>query len=157
MRDVQPIDVRDPEVAQRVWQLQRAAYRVEADLIGFDGIPPLHETVDDIVAARLTWLGIHDDHGRLIAALAYCLDGETCDIDRLFVDPALTRQGYGRRLVEAVLDHPRVIVSTGTANAPARRLYHSLGFADIGTREIAPGVTVTSSERAEVPATDPSS
>lgn len=78
---LRPLDLSDPDVADRVVAIQRAAYRVEADLIGFDGIPPLHDTV---------------------------------------------------------------VVSTGTANAPARALCRSLGFVVTGERAIADGVTVTS-------------
>ncbi|YCK34165.1 hypothetical protein ACNF49_08735 [Actinomadura sp. ATCC 39365] len=60
---------------QRLLDLQRAAYAVEAALIGDDRVPPLHEPLSDLLAAPLTWVGafegdallgaIADNHPRL--------------------------------------------------------------------------------------------
>jgi ribosomal protein S18 acetylase RimI-like enzyme len=136
----------DAILAARLVELQRAAYAVEAGLIGFDGIPPLHETAAELAAAGLRWLGTGPS-GAPEAALAYRRTGEgEVDIDRLVVHPAAFRRGHGRRLVTAMVDSERprrVTVSTGTANLPARRLYEGLGFRATGERPIAPGVTVT--------------
>jgi len=142
MTDVRGIDLTDDAVASRVVALQRAAYRIEADLIGFDGIPPLHEDVAAVRALELSWLGCWDDD-RLIGLIAWSEADGVRDIDRVAVDPDQTGRGYGRSLVAALMDHRTVTVSTGTANAPARSLYESMGFRVIGTDEIAPGVTVT--------------
>ena len=46
------IDLADVAVAARVVEIQQAAYRVEADMIGFDRIPPLLETIDDGAASH---------------------------------------------------------------------------------------------------------
>ena len=143
---VEAFDLSNPSDARRVLDIQRRAYRVEAELISFDGIPPLHETLDELIAQPLCWLGIRTS-GRIVAALGYTLDAGICDIDRLVVDPKLFGKGYGSALVAALLDHPRITVSTGTANLPARRLYEKLGFRALGEIEIAPGVTVTRYER----------
>lgn len=143
---VELLDLTDTATARQVFELQRAAYQVEADLIGFDGIPPLHETFDDLVAQPLTWIGVRQAD-RVVAALAYALDGEYCDIDRLVVDPDHFGRGYASALVASLLGYRHITVSTGTANAPARRLYEKHGFQPTGEREIAPGVTVTQYER----------
>ncbi|NND02227.1 MAG: GNAT family N-acetyltransferase [Acidimicrobiia bacterium] len=140
---VRHFDVTDEAVAARVVQLQRAAYAVEAKLIGFDGIPPLHDTVADVQAHKIVWVGAFQGDN-LVGGLGYSDDGPVRDIDRLFVDPAEARRGIGRALVSSVLDHPELHVSTGAANHPARELYESLGFVAAGQREIAVGVTVTS-------------
>jgi len=129
--------------------VQHAAYRVEAELIGFDGIPPLHETLEDLVAEPGTWSGVRDD-GRVVAGVLVVRSGRTCSIDKLVVAPSHHRRGIGRRLVEHVLateDAEIFVVSTGTDNGPARRLYESLGFKIVGMREIGPGVTVTRYDR----------
>ncbi|MEZ4570840.1 MAG: hypothetical protein R2849_11040 [Thermomicrobiales bacterium] len=83
----EPIDPSDPGDADRLLELQKLAYRIEADLIGFDGIPPLHETLEELTALPLAWLGIRSD-GRIVAVIGYTVEGGICDIDRLFVDPA---------------------------------------------------------------------
>lgn len=143
---IEPLDLSDDEVAARVIEIQRAAYATEAELIGFDGIPPLHESVDDIRRADLKWLGCWED-GRLVGIMAWSVMDGTTDIDRLAVHPDHFRRGHGRALVSSVVDGT-VTVSTGTANHPALRLYESLGFNRIAEGQVAPGVTVTELMRA---------
>ena len=150
---VRPLDVSNRADAERVLDIQRRAYRIEAELIAFDGIPPLHETLEEMTAQPFCWLAIRAA-GRIVAALGYTLDAGICDIDRLVVDPEHFGRGYGSALVAALLDHPYITVSTGTINTPARRLYERLGFQALGEVEIAPGVTVTRYERREPKAED---
>ena len=130
----------------RLLAIQRAAYRVEASLIGDDRIPALHEEVEELRAARLSWLGAFDDGRRLIGAVARAEDADGVDIDRPVVDPAVHRRGAGRKLVQAVLfraGHRRATVSTGRANLPARTLYRGLGFQQLNDTEVVPGLWVT--------------
>ena len=126
-------------------EVQRAAYRVEADLIGFDGIPPLHETAGDVEALDLVLLGAHDD-GRLVGLVGYRRDGDTVDIDRLAVHPDHHRKGIGAALLRQVhlieATATAFEVSTGEANLPAVALYERLGYRSTGTAEIAPGTRV---------------
>ena len=140
------IDMNDGEVAERVVEIQRAAYQLEADLIGFDGIPPLHETVTDLQHHQLNWLGAFDD-GVLAGVIGWTIAIDVCHIDRVAVHPGFARRGHGRRLVEHLSDHRTITVSTGTANLPARQLYETLGFIRTGEGEIADGVTITSYRR----------
>ncbi|NJP35749.1 GNAT family N-acetyltransferase [Micromonospora sp. HSS6-12] len=144
----------DEALARSVLAVQHAAYAVEAALIGDDRIPPLHETVADLRAAPLRWLAadlpgpgvIPGAEPRLAGAIAWTEDDTTVDIDRLVVDPAAHRRGVGRALVTAVLTHAgarRVLVATGRANQPARRLYESLGFTAIGDEEVIPGLWIS--------------
>lgn len=139
----------EPAAAARVVEIQRAAYRLEAELMGFDAIPTLHETAQDVRGSALQWLGSFTG-GRLVGVIAWQVEGTTLVIDRLAVDPSFARQGRGRALVNALPQADRIAVSTGTANAPARSLYESLGFATCGEREVAPGITVTTYERITV-------
>jgi GNAT superfamily N-acetyltransferase len=125
-----------------VVELQHAAYALEAELIGFDGIPPLHDTIEDVLTHDIEWLGAFAA-GRLVGGLGYADHAGFRDIDRLFVDPQHAGRGIGRSLVSSVLDTAEVRVSTGTGNEPARRLYRSLGFKEIGVRRVAPEVTIT--------------
>lgn len=145
MTNVSPIDHRDPSVAAAIVHLQRASYRVEADLIGFDGIPPLHEAVDDVVALDLTMLGAYD--GDLLAgALGYARDGDLVDIDRLAVHPSCFRRGVASRLIDALhereRDAARFVVSTGDGNTPAIACYERHGYAQVTTELLPEGVRV---------------
>jgi ribosomal protein S18 acetylase RimI-like enzyme len=140
-----PIDARDPATAARVVEIQQAAYAVEAELIGFAGIPPLRDTIEDVIAHDLRWLGVLAE-GRLAAVIGYTVTDNRVDIDRLAVDPAYARRGMAAVLVRQATAGRRTTVSTGTTNAPATALYTSLGFTAVGRREITPGVEITNFE-----------
>lgn len=125
--------------------LQRAAYAVEAGLIGSDAIPPLHDTAQTLVAAGLTWYGSRDAAG-LLGAVAVDAGPGLVDLDRLVVAPRAFRRGVGTALVRHVLalaGPRRVEVSTGRDNTPARALYVRLGFVETGEEEVVPGLWVT--------------
>lgn len=144
-----PLDHRAAETANALVVLQRSAYRVEAELLGSDRIPPLHESSQDVAALALNFLAIRRD-GVLVAALAYRQSVGVLDIDRLMVHPGHFRQGLARRLVMAALasvPHERAVVSTGRENRPARALYASLGFEHLGDRKVMPGLDVSDYER----------
>ncbi len=139
---IQTPEVGDTAIATRLLAIQHAAYQIEADLIGYDGIPPLDETVDELQSQPIDWLAAFEGDA-IVGAIGFVVapDG-SCDIDRLIVDPDQARRGIGRALVEAVLDHPVVTVSTGARNEPACALYESLGFHRTDEREVAPGINV---------------
>ncbi|MFG1820256.1 GNAT family N-acetyltransferase [Kribbella sp. NPDC049174] len=147
---IRPLDLSDRALAERLLEIQHHAYAVEAELIGFDGIPPLQEDLDGLMSSTEHWLGRYDGDV-LVGAVAYEFpDDDTVDISRLIVDPAHARRGHGRALLDH-LDHlePRrtSLVSTGTANTPAVTLYKSRGYHETTRIEIAPGVTVTQFSR----------
>ncbi len=130
----------DIELAGALLRIQHAAYAVEARLIGDDRIPPLHETLDDLRAAPLTWLAASVD-GTVVGAVAWTEEPDTLDIDRLLVSPSAHRQGVGSALVRAVLSRAtgrRTLVSTGRDNRPARALYERLGFTHTHDDEVIP-------------------
>ncbi|MEU4776828.1 GNAT family N-acetyltransferase [Micromonospora sp. NPDC023633] len=134
----------DEGLARSLLAVQHAAYAVEAALIGDDRIPPLHETLADVRAVPLHWLGARSGP-RLIGAIGWTEDDTTVDIDRLVVDPAAHRRGVGRALVGAVLARAggrRIVVATGRDNRPARQLYESLGFASTGDEEVLPDLWI---------------
>ena len=130
MPEVRLVDHRDAVVARRLLEAQHGAYAVEAELIGFARIPPLVESLDDLRSADLTVLAVLDED-EVVALLGYRLSGGVIDIDRLAVDPAHFRRGFGRLLLEHLCAaHPGtpIVVSTGAENAPAVNLYERSGF-----------------------------
>ena len=146
---IRPLDLTDQALAERLLTIQHAAYAVEAELIGFDGIPPLQEDLAGLMASTEYWLGRYDGD-TLVGAVAYEPTGDSVDISRLIVDPAYARRGHGR----ALLDHldqleprPISVVSTGSANTPAVSLYKSRGYSEIGQVEIAAGIHITQFRR----------
>jgi ribosomal protein S18 acetylase RimI-like enzyme len=143
---IRPLDLSDRALAERLLTIQHAAYAVEAELIGFAGIPPLQEDLAGLMASTEEWLGRYDGDV-LVGAVAYEFpDDATVEISRLIVDPAHARRGHGR----ALLDHldqleprPTSLVSTGSANTPATTLYKARGYTELDQLEVAPGVRIT--------------
>jgi ribosomal protein S18 acetylase RimI-like enzyme len=131
MIELTHLDINDPATAEAVLALQRRAYRVEADLIGSQAIPPLRETLEELQACGESFLGAFID-GRLAAAISWRFDAATIDIHRLIVDPDQFRRGLGTALVRSLLESEpgaaRAIVQTGAENEPAAALYLREGF-----------------------------
>jgi ribosomal protein S18 acetylase RimI-like enzyme len=141
-----PLDLSDRGLAERLLAIQHAAYAVEAELIGFHGIPPLQEDLAGLMSSTEFWLGRYDGT-LLVGAVAYEFpDARTVEISRLVVDPAHARRRHGK----ALLDHldrieprPVSLVSTGSANTPAVTLYKARGYTETGQMEVAPGIYIT--------------
>ncbi|OWA18078.1 GNAT family N-acetyltransferase [Streptomyces sp. CS159] len=144
------LDLSDPDTLRHLWDLQRASYAVEARLIGFDGIPPLHESLEQLRACEESFIGVRDER-RLVGAVAWTRSGNgVLDICRLVVHPVAHRRGVATALLDAldsIEPAELTVVSTGTANLPAVELYRRRGFRPVGERRIAPGVAVTLLER----------
>ncbi|MEW9701340.1 GNAT family N-acetyltransferase [Paenibacillus sp. SI8] len=137
--------------------LQIASYRVEAERIGFDDIPPLKEGIASIREADEIFYGYYtaDDDGStmLVGAISYSCEGSVVTICRMMVHPDYFRRGIARALLKHVLTvqqrsgASRFIVSTGTANLPAVRLYEDFGFVQRRVFTVPPGVSLTTFER----------
>jgi ribosomal protein S18 acetylase RimI-like enzyme len=139
---ITPLDLSDDAVLDEVFTVQRLGYAVEAEIIGFDRIPGLLETRDELRATHHEFLGYYDAEG-LAGAIAFVREESELDICRMFVHPRAFRRGIASQLIDALEPADRTIVSTGTNNEPALRLYRKHGFVEVGTREVAPGVSIT--------------
>ena len=147
---IKDLDLSDESRVLEILDLQRASYAVEAELIGSSDIPPLKDTADTLRLCGETFSGFFAG-GRLVGAISYKRGDGVLDIHRLVVHPDHFRKGIARALVEHVAEFAgsadRIIVSTGTKNTPAKRLYRSLGFEEIREAEVAPGLRVTFFEK----------
>ncbi|MGJ0156141.1 GNAT family N-acetyltransferase [Streptomyces sp. CH8.1] len=149
---IRPLDLSDDATADAVHRIGRAAYSVEAEIIGFDGIPALRESLPEMRAQALRWVGAVSEGGELAGFLAWEEepDGDI-GIDRLCVDPAFFRRGVASLLLRHALAElfpgRPVRVTTGAANAPAVRLYEALGFTRGADFSPAPGLVMASFSR----------
>jgi ribosomal protein S18 acetylase RimI-like enzyme len=147
---IQKLNVKDPEMAKKILEVQIPSYQVEAELINFYGIPQLKDTVETLMRCGEIFYG-YFIQGELAGAIAFKKEGTLLDIHRLVVHPDHFRKGIGRELVNHVLeqerDAKRFLVRTGTKNIPARKLYEKLGFMEIGEQEAGPGVSLTLFEK----------
>jgi ribosomal protein S18 acetylase RimI-like enzyme len=145
------LDLRDQDVAEAVLELQRRSYRIEAELIGSDEIPPLRETLEELQASDETFLGAYLE-STLVGAISWRRQGGVLDLHRLVVDPNRFRGGVGSALIRGALaaepTAERAIVQTGASNEPAKQLYRREGFEELDEVEVVPGLWVTRFARA---------
>jgi ribosomal protein S18 acetylase RimI-like enzyme len=123
-----------------VLAVQHAAYAIEAELIGYPDLPPLHETLAGLQAtAEEIWLC--SDGDALVGVVGLEHGEDEMVIARLFVAPAYFRRGVGSALVAHALAQAagrRVRVGTGARNAPALALYERYGFRRLDERSPTP-------------------
>ena len=137
------INMKDKETAEEVWALQHAAYRAEAELIGFADLPPLRDTVESLRASEERFCGMRSPDGELAGAVSYEPADGGYVVCRLMVHPDRFRQGVGSRLLAYVLAlHPEAewTVTAADRNRPALTLYAKAGFRPCGTFEPSPGI-----------------
>ena len=148
--EVRALDLGDPGTLDAVIALQRASYRIEAELLGARTLPALSETPRRLKAAGESFLGAFEGE-RLVGAIAWKRRGPLVDIHRLVVHPDRFRRGIGGELLDALAaleaDAERSIVATGAANAPARRLYERHGFRPVEERMASGGIPILTYER----------
>src|SRR4051812_43986881 len=119
------LDTTNRQTAQQILDVQIPAYKIEAELIGFDGIPQLNDTIDSLRQSGEIFLGYIRDE-ELIGCLAYKETENEIDICRLIVHPAHFRKGVAKSLLTHLLNRfkdKQIVVSTGTKNVPAITLY----------------------------------
>ena len=94
----------------------------------------------------------------LAGAISFEREGCIVTICRMMVHPNFFRRGIASSLLQHILMEQelngatRFIVSTGTENLPAIRLYESFGFIVRRVFTVPPGISLTTFER---PATAP--
>lgn len=140
-----PDPAADPYYARILLDLQKAAYAVEAQLLGDDRIPPLQDTLVGLAAWRGNWV-VAWEGVTLVGAIAWDDRGEDLEIDRLMVAPSVHRRGVGSALLEQVIGSARqrpILASTGRDNPPAIAVYEKHGFLAINEEEVPPGIWLT--------------
>jgi GNAT superfamily N-acetyltransferase len=129
--EIKEIDLSEKATAGEVLHLQRTSYRIEADLIGTEEIPPLKESLEQLQNCGETFIGCYMNN-RLAGAVSYKMFETTIDVHRVMVHPDFFRKGIALKLITWIeqreTSSSEVVVSTGAANLPAVRLYEKLGF-----------------------------
>lgn len=147
---IQSIAIKNIDIAQKIWILQQAAYRVEAQIIGWNDLPPLRETVADLMNSGETF-ACYVEAGELAGVISFKREDGIVDIHRMMVHPDHFRKGIARKLLQHVeatqKDWQRIIVSTGALNEPAAQLYVRHGFVLVEEKEVAPGLKLSFFEK----------
>jgi ribosomal protein S18 acetylase RimI-like enzyme len=119
--------------APEIMVLQRRAYLSEASIYNEYGIPPLTQTLDEMLASFETQIFLKvTSKGRIIGSVRAYVEAGTCFIGRLVVCPDAQNQGIGSRLmkeIEAVFGQARRFeLFTGHRSERNLHLYQKLGY-----------------------------
>ncbi len=134
------------DIAKKILSLQQQSYKIEAEIIGFDEIPPLKEDIVSLQTSHEFFWGyfIEDE---LVGAISYKTIGLLLDIHRLMVHPLHFKKGIASLLLEFIMNKNEeittFIVSTGTKNFPAIRLYEKFGFREVDVVRITKELSLT--------------
>lgn len=129
-----------------VFTVQRAAFVVEAQRYADAYLPPLTESVDDILTDLQTSVGLVSVlDGRLVGSIRIKAKDDELHIGRLSVAPDLHGRGLGAELLlaaEKVLPGRRAVLFTGDRSESNLHLYTSRGYAETGRAEVPGGVVL---------------
>jgi tRNA (guanine37-N1)-methyltransferase len=131
-----------PADAGELLTVQRAAFVTEAQLNDAPHIPPLTETLEDVVhAIRTTVTLVARDRGRLVGGVRGERDGTAWLIGRLATAPDVQGSGVGSRLLAeieaAAPDDARLLrLVTGARSVPSHGFYTRRGYRAVGHTRI---------------------
>lgn len=133
--------------AQEILTLQLLAYQTEAAIYNDDTLPPLQDTLQDIVARfedRTFLKTVEAD--RIIGSVRAFKENETCFVERLIVHPDHRRRGIGTALLRHIeTQFPgahRFQLFTGHKSESNIRLYHRLGYRPFREQQLSDKVTL---------------
>ncbi|ETI67096.1 GNAT family N-acetyltransferase [Neobacillus vireti] len=133
-------------LVKELFELQRASYLVEAKLINFFEIPPLKESMEELMQSGETFFGYFDGD-ELAGAISYTIAGSELTICRMVVHPNHFRKGIAQSLLTEVEKNNQNLselkVSTGKENSPAKNLYLKNGYKLVRDLEVVPGLFIS--------------
>ncbi|MFF0475610.1 GNAT family N-acetyltransferase [Streptomyces sp. NPDC004284] len=157
------ISAADARDAEHILKLQYLCYQSEAELYGDWSIEPLTQSLDALRAELDEGYGLVARLGEeVVASVRARLDEDgTVRIAKLIVHPRMQRHGLGGRLLDGIERHfaaeaeetasasaKRFRLFTGHRSEGNLRLYRSKGYAQVGTREVGPKLTLVTLEKA---------
>jgi len=140
------------EDAPAILELQKLAYRREAELYDHWTLPPLTQTLESLRAEFVDSVilkAVAD--GVIVGSVRARRAGQTWQIGRLVVHPDLQQQGLGTRLLRAVEresgDSHKLELFTGHRSAGNIRLYERLGYVRSREQVVSPVLTLVFMEK----------
>ncbi len=131
--DLRGIQKADFEDLQEILQLQYLSYQSEANLFENRNIPPLNQTLDELIDEYNTGviLKMRGSDGNIIGSVRAKKDNRTVYIGKLMVHPRHRRCGYGAVLlkeVEGYFPGKRYELFTSTRSESNIRFYQRMGY-----------------------------
>lgn len=129
-----------------ILELQRSAFREEAEHVGDMDIKPMSQTLEGLreeLAKGIILKYVRD--GRILGSVRAWVEGDTCHIGRLVVDPQHWGRGIGHALMgEVEKRFPRVRryeLFTRADHQRNRPFYASLGYVPVRTERHSDNLT----------------
>lgn len=123
-----------------ILQLQYLAYQSEAELLGNKDIPPLKQTLNEIISEYNDGIILKiENKGAIIGSVRAVLKNDTVYIGKLMVHPDFRRRGLGKKLlseIESYFLNKRYELFTSTRSKDNIRLYESLGYRPFDEKKI---------------------
>jgi len=120
--------------AAAVLAVQRAAFAIEALRYDDPGLPPLRESLEDVLADLERCVGLVALTGdRLAGSIRVRVEGRSLHLGRLCVAPDLQGRGLGALLLakaEQVAPAGEALLFTGHLSASNLRLYARAGYVE---------------------------
>lgn len=128
----------------RAHDAERLLAIIESVFRDYDMIFHAPDEVPDLLDIERSYFGPGTDlytlelDGQAVGCGAVAFQGETATLSRIYIDRTCRRRGFGRRLVEHLIDRARhqgataVDLWSDTRFTPAHRLYQALGFRATG-------------------------
>ena len=120
------------EDLKEILQLQYLSYQSEAALFGSRDIPPLKQTLDEVIAEYKNGIVLKmTDDDVIVGSIRAKERNGTVYIGKLMVHPDYRRNGYGRSLlmeIEKYFPDKRYELFTSTRSTDNIRLYRNLGY-----------------------------
>ena len=127
------IEKAEREDLNDILELQYLAYQSEAALFGTNDIPPLRQTLDEVVKEYNvgTILKMVDENGIIIGSVRAKENNDTVYIGKLMVHPDYRGNGFGTKLlseIEHLFPNKRYELFTSTRSVDNIRLYQKSGY-----------------------------
>ena len=126
---------------EEILKLQYLAYQSEAALFGNKDIPPLTQTLDEVIEEYNNGivLKLIDEEGKIIGSVRANVNEGTVYIGKLMVHPDYRRKGFGKKLLTTIEDfftEKRFELFTSTRSKDNIRLYSSVGYKEFKREKV---------------------
>ena len=124
----------------QILELQKLAFRAQAEIYNDFSIPPLIQTLEDIEQDILTQTYLKAViNKKIIGSVRGYESNKTCYIGRLIVHPAYQNQGYGKAIVNQIINFVQEkgdVLYLETQNEANIKYYHHLGLYTISSKSL---------------------
>lgn len=138
------ISVAGQEDLLHILNLQYQAFGRIAEQTNDFNIPPLQESLEDLVEAYQTTLFLKYTLGdRIIGSVRGYLDArQVCHVGKLIVDPESQNCGIGKALILSLEEHfqplaAKYLLFTSVETPNTLHLYRKLGYAELYRKDVA--------------------